>query len=452
MKQVTKYQNKKVIVVGLARSGMSAAKLLHRLGAFVTVNDLTPMEQNKEAQELEKMGMRVITGYHPESLLDEGFDYMFKNPGIPYENVMVQQAMNHHIPVLTEIELAYDILEADIIGVTGTNGKTTVVMMLETVMNTYRQHLGVLSGNIGFPASTVAQDVSKDQHLIMELSSFQLMGTKDFKPHVAAITNLFEAHLDYHHTRKAYIEAKFEIQKNMTSDDYLVLNIDQKEAQQLSEHTKATVVPTSYHHRVDGAYYRDDMLYFKDEAIMSSNDLGVPGTHNIYNALTVIAIAKLYHLPNEVIKKGLQSFKGASHRLQYVTEINDVTYYNDSKATNALATKSALSGFDRSRLVLILGGLDRGDDGELIASDLEGIKAIIAFGETKQKMEALAKSAQVPQVYSVDTIKEAVQTAYRIAQPKDYVLLSPAHASWDQYKTFEARGDDFMQCVNNLKG
>lgn len=452
MKKVTKYQGKKVIVLGLARSGMSAAKLLKRLGAFVTVNDLTPLQDNKDAQTLQKEGVTVITGHHPVELLDEGFDYMVKNPGIPYENPMVAAAMDKNIPILTEVELAYDISEAPIVGITGTNGKTTVTMMLGNVLNTVNDTKGVLAGNIGFPSSTVAQTVTEDQTLILELSSFQLMGTKDFHPHIAAITNLFEAHLDYHHTRKAYIEAKWEIQKNMTADDYLILNIDQEEACQLANHTQATVISTSMKDTQATAYSDGKSLYYQDEKIMDACEIGVPGEHNIQNALTVIAIAKQLKISNEAIKKGIHTFKGAKHRLEFVDQIDEVRYYNDSKATNALATKSALSGFDKTHLILLLGGLDRGEAGELVASDLKGIKGVTTFGQTAQKMALLAKEANIPNVQSFETLEQALQKAKEWAQAGDSVLLSPAHASWDQYKTFEQRGDAYINAINKMKG
>lgn len=452
MKTVTKYKNKKVIVLGLARSGMSAAKLLHRLGAFVIVNDLTPLENNPEAQELIEEGLTVITGEHPVDIIDDSVDFLVKNPGIPYENIMVQAAQQYHIPVLTEVELAYDISEAPIIGITGTNGKTTTTMMLGDVINEAKAGKAVLAGNIGFPSSTVAQEVTSDQLLVLELSSFQLMGTKDFHPHIAAITNLFEAHLDYHHTRKAYIEAKWEIQKNMTADDFLILNVDQKETELLRSHTKATVIPFSLQPLSTGAYQKEGALYFNNEYIMSVEEIGVPGEHNIQNALVVIAIARLLDFPIEMIRKAIQRFRGAEHRLQFVEKIDGVRYYNDSKATNALATKSALSGFDRDKLVLLLGGLDRGLEGELVPEDIEGIKAVISFGETRKRMAELAREANIDYVIEVETLEQAVHKAAEQASEDDTVLLSPAHASWDAYKTFEARGEAFMNEVKNLKG
>src|SRR5699024_4310664 len=208
MKKISNYENKKILVLGLAKSGFSAAKLLHDLGALVTVNDGKKFEDNPQAQDLLSLGIKVITGSHPIELLDEDFSLVVKNPGIAYEHLLIQKAQSKHIPVITEVELAYQISEAAIIGITGTNGKTTTTTMIEHILNKKEGNgQALLSGNIGFPASTVAQKASKDDCLVMELSSFQLMGTYEFHPHIAVITNIYEAHLDYHGTREAYIKA-----------------------------------------------------------------------------------------------------------------------------------------------------------------------------------------------------------------------------------------------------
>gem|GEM_PF-301939 len=227
MKNITNFTNKKVLVLGLAKSGESAARLLDKLGAIVTVNDGKPFEENPAAQSLLEEGIKVVTGGHPLELLDEDFELMVKNPGIPYDNAMVVRALEKKIPVITEVELAYLISEAPIIGITGSNGKTTTTTMIAQVLTAGGQN-GLLSGNIGFPASQVAQTASSKDTLVMELSSFQLMGIEDFHPQIAVITNLMPTHLDYHGSVEEYAAAKWNIQKNMTADDYLVLNFNQE--------------------------------------------------------------------------------------------------------------------------------------------------------------------------------------------------------------------------------
>ncbi|WP_159722094.1 UDP-N-acetylmuramoyl-L-alanine--D-glutamate ligase [Enterococcus sp. CSURQ0835] len=452
MKQVERYKNEKVLVLGLAKSGMSAAKLLHRLGALVTVNDGKPFAENPEAQDLLAMGIKVVTGSHPIELLDEDFALMVKNPGIPYDNPLVQKAEELQIPIITEVELAYQIAECPIIGITGTNGKTTTTTMIGLVLNQDRQQgKAYLAGNIGYPASEVAQKVTKDDELVMELSSFQLLGTQEFHPHIAVITNIYEAHLDYHKTRENYIAAKWEIQQNMTAADFLVMNWKDAEWRALSEQTKAQVVPFSSIEKVDGAYLADGNLYFKEELIMAAADLGVPGSHNIENALAAIAVAKIQGVATEAIKQALQTFHGVPHRTQYVDTINGRKFYNDSKATNALATEMALSGFDNAKLILLAGGLDRGNGFDELLPAFKGLKAIVVFGETQAKLAETAKRAGVEKIIFTENAETAVPLAYELSEAGDSILLSPANASWDQYKNFEIRGDKFMQAVKNLE-
>jgi UDP-N-acetylmuramoylalanine--D-glutamate ligase len=451
MKKVTKFQNEKVLVLGLAKSGVSAAKLLHDLGALVTVNDGNPFNENPQAQELLEAGITVITGSHPIELVDEGFSLMVKNPGIPYTHPMVARALELHIPVITEVELAYLISEAPIISITGTNGKTTTTTMIATILNENRtKGQARLSGNIGYPASSVAQEATNDDELVMELSSFQLKGTQSFHPHIAVITNLYEAHIDYHQTRADYVASKWKIQANMTADDYLVLNWQQEEVRELAKTTQAQVVAFSTTEKVDGAYLLDGNLYYKDELVMPADQLGVPGSHNIENALAAIAVAKLMHVENSAIQTALSQFHGVKHRTQFIKEIAGVRYYNDSKATNILATQKALAGFDLSKVVLLAGGLDRGNSFDALIPSLKGLKAIILFGETKDKLADAAKQAGITSITMTENVETAVPIAAKLAQAGDIVLLSPANASWDQYPNFEVRGDKFIAAIEKL--
>lgn len=452
MKKITTYQNKKVLVLGLARSGFSAAKLLHDLGALVTVNDGKPFDENPEAQDLLALGVKVITGSHPIELLDEGFSLVVKNPGIPYSQPLVQKALEKKIPVITEVELAYQISEAPIIGITGTNGKTTTTTMIANVLNAgMEKGQALLSGNIGFPASSVAQTAKPEDRLVMELSSFQLMGIDTLRPKIAVITNIYEAHIDYHGSRPEYVLAKWRLQQRMTADDYLVINWNQPELEALSAKSKAKIIPFSTKEKVAGAYMLDGMLYYKEEAIMAAEELGVPGAHNIENALAAIAVGKLCNMPNEAIKQALQTFTGVPHRTQYVTTINQVKFFNDSKATNILATEMALGGFDNEKLILLAGGLDRGNSFDELVPALKGLKAIVVFGETKEKLAAAAQAAGVKTIEMTDNVETAVPVAFSLSAAGDTILLSPANASWDQYPNFEVRGDKFMAAVAELK-
>lgn len=451
MKQMTDYQNKKVLVLGLAKSGVSAAKLLHDLGALVTVNDGKPFSDNPEAQDLLALGIKVICGSHPIELLDEDFSLMVKNPGIPYTQPLVQNALEKQIPVITEVELAYQVAECPIIGITGTNGKTTTTTMIANILNQgMATGTARLSGNIGYPASGVAEIAEAKDVLVMELSSFQLLGIKTFHPEIAVITNLFSAHLDYHGSREEYVKAKWHIQENMTNEDTLILNWRQAELRELAKTTKAQVLPFSSAEKVDGAYLEDQVLYFKGEAILAASELGVPGIHNIENALAAICVAKTRGIATEAIAQALTSFTGVAHRTQFVTKFNERRFFNDSKATNILATEMALGGFDHSKLILLAGGLDRGNSFDDLIPSLKDVKAIVLFGETKDKLADAAKKAGIPTILFTENTETAVPIAYDLSEPGDTILLSPANASWDQYKNFEIRGEKYMAAVRNL--
>lgn len=449
MKMVNVVKNKKVLVLGLAKSGESAARLLDTLGAIVTVNDGKPLEENPTAQDLLEDGIRVICGSHPLELLDEDFALVVKNPGIRYDNPMVEKALHKGIPVWTEIELAYLISEALIVGITGSNGKTTTTTMIAEVLNAGDKP-AKLCGNIGYPASSIAQAATTEDTLVMELSSFQLMGTKSFRPHIAVITNLIASHIDYHGTFEDYVAAKWMIQNQMTKEDVLILNFNQELAKELACRTQATVVPFSTTEVVDGAYLTGGKLYFKDEYIVDALQLGVPGTHNIENALATIAVAKLLGVDNQVIRETLSAFGGVKHRLQFVGTIDGVAFYNDSKSTNILATQKALSGFDNSKVILIAGGLDRGNDFDELVPDLVGLKKMVLLGQSAPRLQCAAQQAGVMTVTATD-IADATRKAFQEAENSDVVLLSPANASWDMYANFEVRGDVFLQTYEELK-
>lgn len=450
MKMISNFENKKVLVLGLARSGQAAARLLAKLGAIVTVNDGKPFDENPSAQALLEEGIKVVCGSHPLELLDEEFALMVKNPGIPYSNAMVQKAQEKNIPIWTEVELAGLVSEAPIVGITGSNGKTTTTTMIAEVSN-HSGKSGLLAGNIGFPASEVVVDARADDTLIMELSSFQLMGIDTFKPHIAVITNLEPSHLDYHGTFDDYVAAKWNIQNQMTSDDFVVLNFNQGIARRLAEKTAATAVPFSTIEAVDGAYLEEGKLYFKGEFIMSADEVGVPGEHNVENALATIAVAKLSGISNQAIKETLSTFGGVKHRLQDVGSVDGITFFNDSKSTNILATQKALSGFDNQQLILIAGGLDRGNSFDELVPDLKDLKTMIVLGETADKLADTAKSLAIPVEYARD-VADATRKAFELAEVGDTVLLSPANASWDMYQNFEVRGDEFLATVASLKG
>jgi UDP-N-acetylmuramoylalanine--D-glutamate ligase len=449
LKNITKYQHKKILVLGLAKSGVSAATLLHKLGAFVTINDKKPLSENPEAQGLLEQGITVICGDHPVDLLDEGFELVVKNPGIPYHNPMVERAIEKGIPIITEVELAYEISEADFIGITGTNGKTTTTTLIFEMLKKGNKK-PLIAGNIGTVASDVAQVAEKQNQIVIELSSFQLMGIEAFKPRIAVLTNLYDAHLDYHRTRPEYFEAKSFITKNQKANDYFIVNYDQEEVMNIARLSQATIVPFSTKQFLDyGASVKDGWIFFDGEPIMERSEIVLPGDHNLENILSAIAAAKLTGVDNRAIQNVLSTFAGVKHRLQYIGEKHGRKFYNDSKATNILATQNALAAFSLP-VILLAGGLDRGNEFDELLPAFKKIKALITFGQTAEKLERVGREAGIKTIIRVDNVEKAVPVAFDLSEADDIILLSPACASWDQYKTFEVRGDIFVNAVHKL--
>jgi UDP-N-acetylmuramoylalanine--D-glutamate ligase len=449
LKKITKFKHKKILVLGLAKSGVSAASLLHKLEAFVTVNDQKPLAENPEAQGLLQEGIKVICGSHPIELLDEGFEYVVKNPGIPYHNPLIKRAVEKGIPVLTEVELAYLVSEAEMIGITGTNGKTTTTTLLYEILSEDKKN-PLIAGNIGTVASEVAQTAGRDEKMVVELSSFQLMGIDEFSPHIAIITNLYDAHLDYHGTIDEYWKAKANITKNQTKEDYLIINQDQDHLRTIVDFTQASIIPFSTIREVEnGAYIKGGAIYFQQECIGQLSAVVLPGAHNLENILCAVAASKLYGVSNDSIMHVLGSFTGVKHRTQFVKELNNRKFYNDSKATNSLATKSALNAFD-GPTILLAGGLDRGNSFDDLIPHLKNVKVLITFGETADKLQQTGQKAGIQTIVRVDNVEKAVPAAYEHSEEGDVILLSPACASWDQYRTFEERGDIFIEAVHNL--
>ncbi|PGM93192.1 UDP-N-acetylmuramoyl-L-alanine--D-glutamate ligase [Bacillus cereus] len=449
MKTVTEYQNKNVLVIGIAKSGYAAATLLKKLGANVIVNDGKPLVGNMLAAELQAEGMDVVCGGHPLELLERNISLVVKNPGIPYSNPLLVAAKEKQIPIVTEVELAYRISAAPFVGITGSNGKTTTTMLTFEMLKEGQKH-PVIAGNIGTVACEVAQLAKENEVVVTELSSFQLMGVESFQPKIAAFLNLFEAHLDYHGTKKEYGLAKANIFKNQTETDSSVINADDADVMALSAYSKGQKVLFSTTKEIeDGACIKDNALYFKGEKVVKVSDIVLPGKHNLENILAAMSIAKLLGVSNEAITAVLKSFTGVKHRLEYVTTINNRKFYNDSKATNMLATEKALSAFTQP-IVLLAGGLDRGNEFDDLIPYFKHVKAIVTFGQTASKLVRAAEKAGLDVIESVDTLEDAVVKAYAHSTDGDVILLSPACASWDQFKTFEERGDIFIQAVHKL--
>jgi len=438
------YKGKKVVVLGLGKSGWAAISVLKKLGAFVLGHDHKKSEKPKEVE--------VEVKYGEEEVITSDVDVVVKSPGIFYTNKHVQRALSLGIPVITEVELAYQLTNVPFIGITGSNGKTTTTTLVGEMIK-QDQQAALVGGNIGTPLSQQAFEAEQEKWMVAELSSFQLMGIQTFQPKIACLMNIYPAHLDYHGTLEEYIEAKSKLFENQTKEDSAVLNADSPYTKTIEEKVNATIYFFSTKKEVkQGAYLDQKNIMFKDETgkktfIMSVDDIMLKGEHNVENILASIVITMLAGVKVESIVQILTRFSGVEHRLEFVENQNGVVYYNDSKATNPEACSRALCSFHEP-IVHIAGGLDRGIDfHELIdVYQHQSIKQLFAYGESKDMLASMAEKAKV-KVTKVETLAEAVQQAKKIATSGDVVLLSPACASWDQYASFEERGSVFKKEV-----
>ncbi|WP_409341243.1 UDP-N-acetylmuramoyl-L-alanine--D-glutamate ligase [Paenibacillus sp. MBLB4367] len=456
------YRDKKVVVLGLAKSGIAVAKLFHEYGAAVTVNDKKERDACPEADELTALGISVICGGHPLTLINEEVSLVVKNPGIPYSAEPVARALELGIETVTEVEVAYHICKAPIIGITGSNGKTTTTTWIGNMLEAAGLS-PIVAGNIGRPLCDAALEATADNRMVVELSSFQLKGTSAFRPNIACLLNVFQTHLDYHGGMEDYISSKLKLFANQTPDDVAVLNADDDVCRGLMPKVKAKVLAFSMSELTEcGFFLQDDTIIcrtFDGELVkvLPAGELGLPGRHNVQNALAASAAAYAAGVSFETIAEVLKSFRGVEHRLEFVKERNGVTYINGSKATNPAATIMDIEAFSQP-VVLIAGGLERGMDYmELLPYFANRVKAVVTLGETREKINRVAEQAGLVAVKSVDnantpaeTLAEAVRIADGLAESGDVVLLSPACASWDMFVSFEERGRIFKQSVHNL--
>ncbi|HLR40205.1 MAG TPA: UDP-N-acetylmuramoyl-L-alanine--D-glutamate ligase [Virgibacillus sp.] len=448
MRKLKDFTYTNVLVLGLAKSGTAAALFLIHNGKKVRVNDMKASENNEAVAELKKVGAEVVIGSHPLSVL-EGIEIIVKNPGIPYDNPVLIEAQNKNIPIITEIEIAGKLAQEQTVGITGSNGKTTTTTLTTEMLKMSNQQVKV-AGNIGTVATEVAAELGSDEKLVLELSSFQLLGVQTFKPKIAVLLNIYEAHLDYHLTMENYQRAKFNVFMKQTAEDYLVYNADDEIVVTAVKQAKSQIIPFSTKRRmIDGAWADATGIYFKNEKIIAKKDIVLVGTHNLENILAAVCAAKLSGATNEGIRKVLTTFSGVKHRLQFVANINNRLFYNDSKATNILATQKALSSFQQP-IILLAGGLDRGNEFTGLLPDLEHVKALVVFGQTSKKLKQLGEEAGIDTIEVKTDLTEAVSQAYELSNENDVILLSPACASWDQYRTFEERGDMFINAVHTL--
>lgn len=439
------FKNKKIFVLGMGKSGVSVARLLAKEN-HVLITDIK-CDDLELIKELEELGINVIITKKQNEIFDDSYDYVVKNPGVKLDHPVVLMAKKFNIPILTELEVAYRYLpDVKIIGITGSNGKTTTT----TIVYEFLKAAGIpvhLAGNIGYPLCSQIDDIKKGDVIVTEISSHQLVNLDKFKVDVAVLTNLYQVHLDFFGTFENYKMNKLRIFNNQNEKCVAILNKGDENVYELTKNLKAKKEYFSSKDEADICIDEKDIVY-KGEKIISLSDVRVKGIHNYENIMAAILAAKQFDVSDSVIKEVLNNFAGVEHRIEFVAKINGREFYNDSKATNVDSTITALKSFDND-VVLILGGLDRGHSFEPLLPYLKNVKHIVCYGETKERIKEFAIKNNID-VTVTNNLEDAVHAAYNMSLEGDTILLSPACASWDQYKNFEDRGNEFKKIVRNL--
>ncbi|MNF26906.1 UDP-N-acetylmuramoylalanine--D-glutamate ligase [compost metagenome] len=442
----------RLVVLGGGESGVGTAILGKEKGYDVFVSDFGKIKENYK-QVLTDNGIAWEEEKHTEDLILNA-DVVMKSPGIPEKAAIVKKLLEKRIPVISEIEFAAPFTEAITIGITGSNGKTTTTMLTYHLLKSAGLNVG-LGGNIGKSFAWQVAENKFDSY-VLELSSFQLDGIIDYKPHIAIITNISPDHLDrYDYNYQNYIDSKFRVTMNQTEDDYLIYDADDEAiAEWLKNNkTKAKLIPFSLKETFsEGAYIKDNKMEVKinqEELTMETEHIALEGKHNMKNAMAATSVAKLMQIRNATIRESLSNFQGVEHRLEKVLKIQNVQYINDSKATNVNATFFALDSMN-TPTVWIVGGVDKGNDyNELMSLVREKVKAIICLGVDNRKIIDVFGNV-VDIMVEVTDMNDAVRMAQRLTEKGDTVLLSPACASFDLFENYEDRGRQFKQAVHNL--
>ena len=447
------FKDNKVFILGLARSGYQAAKILIERGNEVVLNDGKDEEKLDQDQikELRELGVTLIFGSHPDDIFDESFDYLIKNPGVPIDHKYVLKARELDIEVINEVEMAYRLLpnNVKIIAITGTNGKTTTTMLTYEIMKKAYGERVFLAGNIGYPLCSILNDVKSDDIIVMEVSCQQLENLTKFKPNVALMTNLSPAHIDFLKSYENYKKVKAKLFQNQTNDDIAILNIENDDVIKETKNVEATMKYFSSKKEINGGYLKDNFIYYYGEKVMSCDDIFIAGMHNIENCISAIMIAKEFGVSNEIMCDVIRNFRGVEHRLEFVDEVDGRRFYNDTEATNIKCTQIALSSFDKPTII-ILGGLERGQDFNELTPYIKNVKCIIGIGQCRNRVLEYGQSLNIP-TYVYEFLTDGFDKCVEESSHGDIILLSPASASWDQYKECEVRGAEFKKKVEELK-
>lgn len=448
------FAGKRILVVGLARSGMAAIKALHKRGAILTAYDAKTVSALKnEIELLQELGVVIFAAAYPP--ISKTLDMLVVSPGVPLDIELVQTAYREGIEVISELELAYLLKSPrlEFLAVTGTNGKTTTTTLLEQILRADGRK-AVAGGNIGIALCTQVEEMNEG-YISVEASSFQLESSHRFKPHVAGILNITPDHLDRHKTMEGYIKAKSKIFAFQDNTDFLILNYEDQELRELASKAASRVVFFSTERELpEGFYISEQSIQINWEGnrqqLLPLKDIRLRGKHNLENILCVVAMAWVEGVNEQSITSVLRSFGGVRHRLEEVAKHNNILYVNDSKGTNPDSTIKALEAFDHP-IVLIAGGRPKGGSYAALAQVIsQRVKELVLLGEAKDLIKASVMEFGYKNIHEVEDFPAAVFKAQALAEPGDVVLLSPACASWDMFPSYEHRGDLFCELVASI--
>ncbi|WP_227767105.1 UDP-N-acetylmuramoyl-L-alanine--D-glutamate ligase [Zhaonella formicivorans] len=448
------FEDKKILIIGMARSGVAAARVLAAMGAEVTIADQkSSLELSEAIAQLQGWAINICPGGYPP-ISKEKFDLVVTSPGVPMTAQPLREAVAHNIPVWGEIELAARLSKGSIVAITGTNGKTTTTALIGQMFKDAGKKV-VVGGNIGLPLIQEVQYTTEEHVLVVEVSSFQLEWVEGFHPKVAVITNITPDHLDRHGSMANYAQVKSRIFSRQTKEDYTVLNYDDPILREMGSICPGRVIFFSREHNLEqGIVSQKGKILVKTGGqileICREDELKIPGAHNLENALAAVAAGRAMGLTAENLRNTLCTFPGVAHRLEKVAEIKGVTYINDSKGTNPDASIKALEAFSQP-LVLIAGGSTKGSDFSAFARKIkERVKHLVVLGQTAEDIIGAVEKVGFKSIHRVQTFPEAVHKASELAEPGEIVLLSPACASYDMFKNYEHRGETFKELVRQL--
>ena len=443
------YENKKILILGAAKSGIGVAKVLANKHNDITITDLNDLSSDTK-QELEKLNIKIIITKDQLDLIDDSWDLVIKNPAIMSTSNLIKKCEELNLQVENEIEVAYHFLPQNItiIGVTGSNGKTTTTTIIYNMLKSLGKSV-VLGGNIGTPLTDLISKIKEGDILLLEISDHQLCDIHDFKTDISVLTNICPTHLDYHGTYEHYKKTKEKIFNKHTKDDLAIINFENEDALNASKNIASQKEYFSSKGNTNArAYLNKDGLYLNNNLIIKTDEIKLKGIHNYENIMAAILVCERFDLNIDKIKDFLANFNGVEHRLEFVRSINSVDYYNDSKSTNPTSTITALKTF-ANPIHLILGGLNRNQDYHELDEYMKNVKCIYAIGETTDIVAEYAKSINI-NCFKCQTLQNAMTKIKENVEPNEIVLLSPGSSSQDQYPHFEDRGNEFKNIVEKL--